>query len=42
MHMADYHFQALTSEIHQLIVTYEAVQNSKCYYISTMYRVNKK
>lgn len=42
MHMADYHFQALTSEIHQLIVTYEAVQNSKCYDISTMYRVNKK
>lgn len=31
MQMADYHFQALTSEIHQLIVTYESVQNSKCY-----------
>lgn len=45
MHMADYHFQALTSEIHQLIVTYESVQNSKCYTdISTMYmyRVKQK
>lgn len=31
MHVADYHFQALTSEIHRLIVTYESVQNSKCY-----------